>query len=220
MKICSIGDLHGIYNEVVDGKNKSIILPSADILIIAGDACNIGSVDDVLLFNKWLQDIQAFDIFKHIIFVAGNHDRLFEYDKNLARNFLDKRLLYLEDELVEIDGIKFYGTPWQLPFNNWAFNIPEDKLADKFARIPEGIDILITHSPPYGIMDSTPRNFKLGSKSLLDRVYKVRPKFHCFGHIHHGYGAYKDKDYDIQFYNVSLLNEAYALANKPIIFEI
>ncbi|MBU4485124.1 metallophosphoesterase, partial [bacterium] len=102
----------------------------------------------------------------------------------------------------------------------WAFNLPEDDLRKKFARIPDNIDILITHGPPYGILDSIPAEKNLGSKALLEKVLQVKPKYHIFGHIHHGYGEYIDANNNINFMNVSLLDEGYNFVNEPKIIEI
>ncbi|KAG4078701.1 hypothetical protein HA402_015291 [Bradysia odoriphaga] len=59
--------------------------------------------------------------------------------------------IYLEDESIELFGLKIYGTPWQPEFCNWAFNVPRgEQCLAKWNQIPDGIDILITHTPPVG----------------------------------------------------------------------
>jgi Icc-related predicted phosphoesterase len=152
--------------------------------------------------------------------VAGNHDVCFDLESALARSLLDKNIIYLQDDGVEIDGIKFYGSPWQLLFMNWAFNLPENELCKKFERIPEGVDILITHSPPYGILDSVNDRKYLGSKSLLKRVQKVKPRDHIFGHIHDSYGKSVNTAIGTTSINCSLLDEKYNFVNKPVIIEV
>lgn len=208
MKIVSFADTH----RCVDG----LKIPCADVVICAGDFCNIGGFEDIIAFNQWFSELPA----EYKIVVAGNHDVCFERNLSIAKTFLDDDLLYLQDKLIEINGINFYGSPWQLPFMNWAFNLPEDELRKKFTHIPNEVDILITHSPPFGILDSTPAKKNLGSKSLLEKVMLVKPKFHIFGHIHHGYGQYYDQKNDITFMNVSLLDEGYNFVNEPIVIEI
>lgn len=127
--------------------------------------------------------------------------------------------MYLQDEAVEIEGVKFYGSPWQLPFMNWAFNLPESELRKKFEHIPDDVDVLITHSPPHGILDSTPTKKDLGSRSLLEKVCKIKPRYHIFGHIHHGYGKHIDKTRNITFINASLLDESYNFVNEPAVID-
>lgn len=207
MNIICFADTH----RCVDGLD----IPKADVAVCAGDCCNSGALEDVVAFNSWFSRLPC----KYKILVAGNHDICFEREPALARSLLSKDIIYLQDEGVEIDGVKFYGSPWQLPFMDWAFNLPEGDLRRKFARIPRGVDVLITHSPPHGILDSTPAKTGLGSAALLERVREVRPKYHIFGHIHHGYGKYVDKARNITFINASLLDEGYNFVNKPVLIE-
>lgn len=208
MKIICFADTH----RCVEGLD----MPKADVIICAGDYCNSGSLEDVIAFNNWFSRLPC----KYKILVAGNHDVCFERDPTLAKSLLDKNIIYLQDEGVELDGVKFYGSPWQLPFMDWAFNLPEDELRRKFERIPNDVDVLITHSPPYGILDSVRKDEHLGSKSLLERAYQVKPQYHIFGHIHHGYGEYVDKARNITFINASLLDEGYNFVNQPVIIEL
>lgn len=208
MKIICFADTHR--------RIDNLDIPRADVVICAGDFCNSGSLEDVVAFNGWFSRLPC----RHKIIVAGNHDVCFEKSPLLAKTMLSDGIIYLQDKEIEIEGIKFYGTPWQLPFMNWAFNLTEDELCRKFAQIPNDIDILISHSPPYGILDSTPTTKNLGSKSLLEKVYQVKPKYHIFGHIHHGYGRYIDKANNINFINASLLDESYNFVNRPVMVEM
>jgi len=208
MKIICFADTHRCI--------ERLVLPKIDVVICAGDFCNNGSLEDVIAFNKWFSKLSC----KYKIVVAGNHDICFEREPALARSLLNKDIIYLQDDAVELGGVKFYGSPWQLPFMDWAFNLPEEKLREKFAHIPNDADILITHGPPYGILDSTPSKTCLGSKSLLERVRHVKPRYHIFGHIHHGCGKYADENRNITFINASLLDEEYKFVNKPTMIEL
>lgn len=208
MKLICFADTHGCV--------ENLDIPRADVVICAGDYCNSGTLADVIAFNKWFSKLPC----KYKILVAGNHDVCFETEPAVAKSLLSKNIIYLQDEAAEIDGVKFYGSPWQLPFMNWAFNLPEEELREKFAHIPSGVDILITHSPPCGILDGTPAKKDLGSRSLLERVYKIKPRYHVFGHIHHGYGKRIDAANNITFINASLLDEGYNFVNNPVIIEI
>lgn len=187
-----------------------------DVIVCAGDFCNSGSLGDIATFNRWFSKLPC----QHKIVVAGNHDVCLETNPSLAKSLLDKNIIYLQDQEAVIQGVKFYGSPWQLPFMNWAFNLPEEELAEKFSRMPDDVDILITHSPPHGILDGIPTQAGLGSRSLLKKVYQIKPMVHIFGHIHDSYGKFQDKKHNITFLNVSLLNEEYQFVNKPVVFEI
>lgn len=210
MKIVSLSDIHGTVTHTE--------IPDGDIFIHAGDFCNIGGLEDVWNFNLWLKDHDIFERFFYIIVCAGNHDVCFQKAPDLARGILDNRIIYLEDKFVIINKIKIYCSPHQLPFNNWAFNLPEEKLAKKFAKIPLDTNILVSHSPPFGILDEVD-NEHHGSVSLRDRVKKVKPWLHIFGHIHECGGQKIVKD-NITYANVSLLDGNYREVNKPMVFEI
>ncbi len=94
------------------------------------------------------------------IFVAGNHDWLFETNNRFRPKFADKTIIYLQDSSVEIEGLKIYGSPWQPRFFDWAFNLNRGaELAEKWKLIPDDTDILITHGPPNGILDEVPRKY-------------------------------------------------------------
>ena len=92
---------------------------------------------------------------------------------------------YLCDESLTLDGVKFYGSPWQPRFFDWAFN--KDRGAPLKAiwdKIPLDTDVLITHGPPHGILDLTFDKIKAGCEELLLAVQRIKPKVHVFGHIH------------------------------------
>jgi Icc-related predicted phosphoesterase len=117
-----------------------------------------------------------------------------------------------------IDGVKFYGSPWQPEFYDWAFNLPRgEKLAEKWAKIPGNTDILITHGPAHGMLDWTPSGQRVGCEDLFHRIMEVQPKIHVCGHIHCAYGQ---KNFNgVEFLNASVLDERYDYANKPIVVD-
>ena len=210
MKLCIISDTH------MKHKFIGIKKYDADVLIHCGDMTGNGGIMAITEFMEWFGSL---DQFKHKIVVAGNHDWLFERANLRAREVVPNNVVYLEDEEVVIDGVKFYGTPVQKIFCNWAFNRPESKLAQHWMGIPDDTDVLITHSPPYGIGDLVPRSGCQGSPSLYKEVVeRIKPKVHCFGHIHEGYGM-KILD-DIKFINASCLDGDYMAVNDPFIVEI
>lgn len=205
MKIIVISDTHGEHDE--------LIIPECDVLIHCGDMTSLGKEHSVREFMNWFSNLNQA---KHKIVIAGNHDFFFERKGKYARNLVPLNVIYLENKMVEIEGIKFYGTPVTPPFHNWAFNVPENELIKYWNDIPTDIDVLITHGPPKGILDVSPwGKVHTGSQNLYDQVVnRIKPKFHCFGHIHDCYGMLEIDG--ITFINASNLNEEYEVANKPI----
>jgi Icc-related predicted phosphoesterase len=213
MKIVFISDTHGKH-KILTSKAYNNILGEGDVLVHAGDCTNVGKTHEIKEFLDWFSDTP----FTHKIFIAGNHDFWFEKNHDIAQEYKDKGVKYLFDSMVEIDGVKIYGSPWQPEFYNWAFNLPRgEKLAEKWGKIPEGLDILVTHSPAFGMVDATIQGISVGCHDLFQRVVKVKPKIHACGHIHWSYGQ---KTFDgIEFINASILNEGYFYENKPIAIE-
>jgi Icc-related predicted phosphoesterase len=211
-KIVLISDTHTMHEQ--------LILPKGDILVHAGDFTGRGKPWEVEEFFDWL-DRQSKE-FKHIVFVAGNHDMSFEYKHPWVVDILKslpENVYYLEDSEIVIDGIKFYGSPWQPEFFNWGFNLPRGKeLAEKWDMIPHDTDVLITHGPPMNILDYTARDmWNVGCLDLYNKIMQVKPKVHVFGHIHEGYGM-KEQD-GIVFVNASSATLKYELTNKPIVLK-
>lgn len=210
MKIICLSDTHGLHNEIIQ---NGINLPDGDILIHAGDLTNIGGLKEYIEFNTWIKSLP----YQYKIVIAGNHDFGLQNENKLVRQFLTD-MIYLEDEFIEIEGIKIYGTPWSLTFYDWAFMGTEEFLAAKYKKIPNNIDILITHTPPYLILDRTATWNYIGSKALLEKIFEIKPRFVIFGHNHEGYGKLEIND--ITFINASLANENYDIVNKPFVIEI
>ncbi|MGI8494252.1 MAG: metallophosphatase domain-containing protein [Pyrinomonadaceae bacterium] len=207
-RIVCLSDTHNYSSE-------QIIVPDGDILIHAGDATIQGTIDEIVLFNRWFSRFPH----KHKIFVAGNHDWLFEISPKLARSLLDEKIIYLQDSSVEIEGLKIYGSPFQPRFFDWAFNLMRGaEIAEKWKLIPNDTDILITHGPPNGILDETPRGDAAGCEELRKRVGEIHPKLHIFGHIHCGYG--KIETAGTIFVNASNCDESYDPVNPPIVVNI
>ncbi len=210
MRIVCISDTHNC--------NEQIKVPDGDILIHAGDATITGRVDEIVLFNSWFAKLPH----RIKIFVAGNHDWLFETNNNYARQLLSDEIIYLQDSSVEIEGLKFYGSPWQPRFFDWAFNLMRGaELAEKWKLIPDDMDILITHGPPNGILDEVPRKYfveNTGCEELRKRVEQIKPKLHVFGHIHRGYG--QTEQFGVKFVNASNCDESYEPTQQPIVIDL
>jgi len=226
-KILCISDTHGKHSQI-----PKEWLEDADIIIHAGDISNVGGLTEIEYFCEWFSSLSQY---KHKIFIAGNHDFGFETKSIEATQIVRKypNITYLEDTMVEVEGLKIYGTPWQPEFFDWAFNVKRGSdLAKKWSEVPSNLDILITHGPAYGMVDWVEprknhggefRKFidggNVGCEDLLDAVTtRIKPKYLISGHIHYAYGEMVRNN--INFINASTLNEQYMVTNPPIIFEI
>lgn len=159
-------------------------IPPGDVLVHAGDLTDVGRIPEVAAVDAFF----ARQPHRHKVVIAGNHDFLFERDPKTARALM-KSVTYLEDSGATVAGLRFWGSPWQPWFYDWAFNLPEGApLAEKWALIPEGIDVLVTHGPPYGIGDLCHHGGRVGCRELAKRVRALRPRLHVFGHIHEDRG--------------------------------
>lgn len=209
MRIVAIADTHKEY--------KKLKLPEGDILIHAGDFDVYRYDEELKHLNWWLGELN----FKYKIVIAGNHDGYCE-DKSVR--YIEQHLtnaIYLENTAITIKDIKIYGSPITPKFGKWAFMRERGKQINSYWQmIPKDTDILITHGPPYEILDKTSFHYggkNAGCSDLRDIVLnKVRPKYHIFGHIHNGYGTKKING--TTFINCSVMDEEYNLVNKPIIF--
>lgn len=176
MRIVCLSDTHS--------RHAKIDVPDGDVLVHAGDLTSRGEPHEIRDFHWWLQNLPH----AHKLVIAGNHDWMFENHPEGARGLLTD-CTYLQDSGVTIDGVKFWGSPWQPWFYDWAFNLQRGlELADKWARIPTDTDVLITHGPPHGILDETARGERAGCEDLARELHRVQPRLHVFGHIHEAYG--------------------------------
>lgn len=222
MKIVAISDTHG--------KHWDVKIPDGDWLIHCGDFSSNGRLSDTMDFLKW------FNAHPHCrkIFIAGNHDWLLEKDPYFSRIIQMEfpALTYLQDQSCELDGLKVHGSPISPRFFNWAFNRSRgEEIRRHWDLIPEGTDVLITHGPPFQILDRAPRSFNpleqpprlsfehVGCRDLLNRVVELDPKLHLFGHIHYDGGkSFAGKL--TTFCNAAVVDENYNVANKPQVFII
>jgi Icc-related predicted phosphoesterase len=186
MKVVCISDTHN--------KHEQIEIPECDLLLHTGDFSSRGYKHEFQNFVKWLDKQPA----KHKVFISGNHDYICQKEREFVAEFVaDYDVHYLLDSSVEIEGLKIYGSPWQPWFHNWAFNFNKNDHAQAistWAKIPDDTDVLLTHGPPYKVLDRVARVMhagedpNVGCKFLLGRVMEVKPKLHVFGHIHEAYG--------------------------------
>jgi Icc-related predicted phosphoesterase len=223
MKITLLSDTHTKHKHV---HNKGLgDLPGGDLIIHAGDISSMGYKHEIVEFAKWFNQLE----YKHRIFIAGNHDWGFQnnVEQIIESISVYEGITYIEDELHSItdeimdSDFNIYGTPWQPEFCNWAFNLPKNgtELASKWEAIPLVTDILVSHCPAFGILDTVEgrRSDHLGCELLAERIAVVKPKIHVCGHIHTGYGYYFNGE--THFFNAAVLNEQYAYVNKPFTFD-
>lgn len=199
-------------------------IPDGDVLIHAGDFMSSGwEKSQYLPFLQWFSDQPH----RHKIFIAGNHDR---YTQIEEADFIKdvsayKTITYLRDSEIVIDGVKFYGSPWQKWFWDWAWNFPLEYESYKrkaqlvWNNIPDDTNVLITHGQPHGINDRAPDGDLTGCKFLLERIKELKDlKLYVGGHIHCEYGQ---KEIDgVTYINAAVCDEDYCPVNPPIIFNI
>lgn len=224
-KIVLTSDLHGTLPEI----------EPCDLLIVAGDVCPdhpIGKAERYSLpdngsdyqfefldgpFRQWLTEVPA----EVIVGIAGNHDFVFE---KLSHAIPELHLpwRYLEDSGTEAFGLKIHGTPWVPGLPRWAFYGDDAKLRAKARAIPDNLDILISHGPPFGIADLVGPRFggpaHVGNLPLLEALDSARPKVVVSGHIHEAYGSYP-LDYGGTLYSVSLNDDCYCPDQLPVSIE-
>ncbi len=245
LRIVHISDTHGAKF------HTKLEIPECDVLIHSGDIGGRTSVIEVHEFLTWFEKQPA----KKKIFVAGNHDICLDYKRatkhtdSVARvlalqahyssNELIKNydISYLEDSAITYNGIKFYGSPYSPSFHkeHWAFNADRgEEISKIWAKIPSDTNVLITHTPVYGIQDEIEEKYKryldedehVGCKDLLGVIKKrlLELKLHCSGHIHDNYGCVLKSvsaTRRVLFSNGAVINNSYnQLIFKPLIITI
>ena len=197
MLILHLSDTHGKHHEILN-------LPPADIIIHSGDLSFAGSENEVMDFIEWFAALP----YKYKIFIAGNHDDCL-YGGTI--DGLPENCFYLCNSGVSIEGLKFYGVPM---FMEDAMSGEYDK---NILQMPDDTDILITHQPPYCVLDFS-ANIHYGDRNLSQTVQSIQPKYHLFGHIHGAYGI--EKSEHTTFVNAAILSENYELMYDPILLEM
>jgi Icc-related predicted phosphoesterase len=239
MRITHISDTHNKHNQL------NGLLPGGDLLIHSGDITSLGRKDEVIRFVKWFNGI---DNYTNKIFIAGNHDMTFdsekllrdklahfegrtEYDTECAvgkpdwlevllTSDLNQNVFYLENNFIEIDQIKIWGSPITPTFGyGWGFNLNRGyDINQIWNRIPNDTDIVITHGPIHSYCDRTDRGgLNVGCEQLYHRLNEVKPQLHFSGHIHEAYG-YRHTNWGYAF-NGCNCDLSYEVNNKPLTFD-
>lgn len=218
MRIVFISDTHNRLSQMS--------IPDGDVLIHCGDITEKGTKQEV--FNE----LAVFNRFnhKHKLIIAGNHDHWFEDEPEAEREIADrfKNITYLEDSSTIINSndksYKVYGSPWTPNYCNWSFMPERNSVALKslWSQIPDDTDILVTHGPPYGILDNPDNSIygdiNVGCELLKERLKDLSLKIHAFGHVHFSYGT--ETIDGTTFVNAASRLSRYSSFNEPIILEI
>jgi len=200
--IVCIADTHELHREVD--------IPDGDILIHAGDFTMLSkSAAAILDFNEWLGELPH----AYKLVVPGNHEFFLESDP--SKRGLISNATMLINEGLEVMGLKIWGSP-VTPLYGGAFGrISSVDRANLYSKIPDDVDILVTHGPPYGHLDTTPVNtHPSGCPELLRAVSKLKPRLHLFGHIHGAHGMVSEEE--TLFVNAALLGPEGDLNKSPI----
>ena len=226
MQIIAISDTHG--------KHRDVELPKGDVLVHAGDFTVHGEKSVTLDFVNWFSE----QSFEHKIFISGNHDMWAEsHEVELSRYASEQGVHYLCNSSVELEGMKFWGSPKTPRFMDWAFMYSPGREAEsQWSQIPATMDVIVTHGPPQGILDdlyvasdnkidndlglasavgshSPAQSQSVGCEALAKRVMQIKPRLHVFGHIHEAFGSVRVGR--TQFVNASVMDRHYNLANSP-----
>ncbi len=197
MKILHLSDTHGCHHRLGT-------LPEADVVVHSGDFTMTGSEKEALDFLNWLCDLPH----AHKIFICGNHDDCL-YGAGI--DGLDANVHYLCHSAVEIDGVKFYGLPM------FISDCVSDRQQIFTDQIPSDTDVLITHSPAYGILDFDD-DINYGDEQLLSKVLDIKPRLHLFGHIHAHHGIITLRG--TTFSNGAIMNSDYTHLHTPNLLTI
>ena len=212
VRICAISDLHAYQDRVQ--------VPKCDLLIVAGDITDRGEYEQTTNFNIWASKLQESGLVGEVVCIAGNHDLTAQRDPKTWRTLL-KDVTYVEDEEIERFGLRIYGSPWTPAFfkQHWVFNAERGaEIQEHWDKIPEGLDVLITHGPAYGLCDLTPRGERVGCLNLRDTLLAKKPRVHICGHIHGGYGM--GMLGNTLCLNAAICTETYKPTNQPLVIDL
>ena len=232
MQIVALSDQHGFLPDI----------PPCDLVIVAGDVCPDRFGPFIAMndphqqrawFDRnarpWLASAPA----THKLLTWGNHDWCgqacsFRSDSPEHARSTDLQILVDEGTTVPFSGgaggqVSVWAAPWSNRFMRWAFMKDPRDLEPVYAAIPDGIDVLVSHQPPYGYGDpifnpDSGHVEHVGSRELLVAIERVRPRLVICGHYHGGFGRFEHLG--IPIYNVSVVDERYQLVNAPTVIDL
>ena len=213
MKIWIISDTHCMHGYMM--------VPKVDMAICAGDVGNhrqpAVNSNQVLDFIEWFSSLNI----EHKVMIAGNHDTSIEKGLIKRSKIEYKGITYLLDETKWVADLKIFGSPWTPTFGTgWAYNCKRESLHKHWDLIPNDADIVVTHGPPYDVLDVESEGMRTGCRSLLRKMYEVQPNMHIFGHIHeHGGRMMRLIDIPTTFINACVVDLKYDLQNHGIVID-
>lgn len=214
LRVVIISDTHTFQT---DDEMKP--MPIGDVLIHAGDFSQDGHKTQLIQFINWFDShphkYKLFiagnhDVTLHTEYYVNRGAMRFQpvmskkigpldYAKQCKEVIDGSESIYLQDSSYSVssstiasgNSIKFYGSPWQPYFDDWAFNAARGQsLSGIWAKIPPDVDVLVTHGPPRGILDRNGTGKEVGCADLLVELQSRTspPRLHAFGHVHDSYG--------------------------------
>lgn len=207
MRIVIISDTHE--------RHQAFPPLEGDVLIHCGDMFELMDTAGMRLedMDRWFGE-QRFDL---VLCTGGNHD--IDLELALERHPQPfSNAVYLQDEGCRYGNLLFWGAPWVPQLAGHAFYADEDTLNERWARIPEDTDVLITHTPPASILDASSAGISYGCTGLLPHVLRSAPRLHCFGHVHNSRGQYKQDS--TLFVNASSVRSSRPGVLPPIVVEL
>ena len=212
-KIVCISDTHTKHKQIPEDW-----FPEGDVIVHAGDISSMGYLHEIEEFCKWYSKMP----YPYKILIAGNHDWGFQTKPQEVKEILDRypEITYLQDSGTEIRGVKFWGSPWQPEFCDWAFNLKRGpQILERWKQIPEDTRVLITHGPVQGRCDMTLSGEFVGCEMLEMELHtRLNVELHVCGHIHSAHGEHHDGK--THFINAAILNERYQVQYKPIVYTV
>lgn len=209
LRVVCISDTHGrtFHKHVPDG----------DVLIHCGDGAGLSA-------NSTEKLNDAFGKLPHEykIYVPGNHDGFIYEAPDEAKNILYNAQILIEEEIT-VKGIRIYGSPYTPLFQNWFFMHPHNsaELAAVWKKVPNFLDILVTHGPPFSILDSNQEGYHCGCELLYTEITeRIKPRYHIFGHIHEGFGQRTPMGSITTFINCAFVDRGITPSNYPVVIDV
>lgn len=220
MKIALISDTHGGPMPEIPA-NVDAVIHAGDVgpdryYDLAGKCWSSPLKWFATEFSDWAKVVGV-----PIYMTWGNHDRIGEQypDKQFWRDLLPPNVQVCVDEAVSVLGRKVWFSPWSPLFGDWAWMRPDNDLQEKWDAIPSGVEILVSHTPPYRYGDRLEDGTHVGSRTLYTTLGS-KPAIYLIvcGHIHCGRGEYLiDGTPTCTVQNVSCVDEAYNPVPNPVV---
>lgn len=232
-KLAFVSDTHKKQGRITE----TLIKARADVLVHSGDFCEYhGTLSETGDFIDWCSMLLRKGYVKHVVVVAGNHDEILDETcprirrdwpdgPRMARErFQRAGIAYLQDSGARVAGLDFYGSPWVSECGDFAFQYKTPGEDDRiFNHVRGPLDVLVTHDPPYGVLDHMTRangeTELVGSKALRRAIERVKPRIHAFGHIHPHHGL-KLMPWGTLCINACTMNSEMKPYNAPVVVDL